>query len=203
MNSGGGLWHPPAVDANGDMYIAVANPAPWPGTKDAAVGHEPARAEPVHEQPGQARPRQRRAATGTTRRCPTTSATGTSPAARSSPTTASASSSSRRARWAYVYAVDANRRARLEDTGRRPQRPRRRQRARARGPARTHSPTIPDHDLAGNPRRRGDADGDRRQHGLCPRGQPPDDVQVAGEAGAWRSRRAPARWSRSTSRPAP
>ena len=32
INSGGGLWHPPAFDDNGDVYISVANPAPWPGT---------------------------------------------------------------------------------------------------------------------------------------------------------------------------
>ena len=32
INSGGGLWHPPAFDNNGDVYIDVANPAPWPGT---------------------------------------------------------------------------------------------------------------------------------------------------------------------------
>jgi outer membrane protein assembly factor BamB len=33
INSGGGLWHPPAFDDNGDVYIDVANPAPWLGTK--------------------------------------------------------------------------------------------------------------------------------------------------------------------------
>ena len=33
INSGGGLWHPPAIDSNGKMFIAIANPAPWPGTK--------------------------------------------------------------------------------------------------------------------------------------------------------------------------
>jgi outer membrane protein assembly factor BamB len=33
INSGGGLWHPPAFDDNGDVYIDVANPAPWPGTE--------------------------------------------------------------------------------------------------------------------------------------------------------------------------
>ncbi len=32
INSGGGLWHPPAFDDDGDVYIDVANPAPWPGT---------------------------------------------------------------------------------------------------------------------------------------------------------------------------
>jgi outer membrane protein assembly factor BamB/mono/diheme cytochrome c family protein len=32
INSGGGLWHPPAFDDNGDVYIDIANPAPWPGT---------------------------------------------------------------------------------------------------------------------------------------------------------------------------
>jgi outer membrane protein assembly factor BamB/cytochrome c5 len=32
INSGGGLWHPPAFDGSGRMFIDVANPAPWPGT---------------------------------------------------------------------------------------------------------------------------------------------------------------------------
>lgn len=31
VNSGGGLWHPPAVDENGDFYLGVANAAPYPG----------------------------------------------------------------------------------------------------------------------------------------------------------------------------
>src|SRR5262245_24231962 len=30
--SGGGLWYPPAVDANGDVYLGVANPGLWPLT---------------------------------------------------------------------------------------------------------------------------------------------------------------------------
>ena len=34
INSGGGLWHPPAFDTEGRMFVAVANPAPWPGTKE-------------------------------------------------------------------------------------------------------------------------------------------------------------------------
>lgn len=38
INSGGGLWHPPAFDDDGDVYIAVANPAPWPGTKEFPWG---------------------------------------------------------------------------------------------------------------------------------------------------------------------
>ena len=32
VNSGGGLWYPPAVDAQGRVFLAVANPAPFPGT---------------------------------------------------------------------------------------------------------------------------------------------------------------------------
>jgi len=31
--SGGGLWYPPAVDANGDVYMGVANPGLWPNSK--------------------------------------------------------------------------------------------------------------------------------------------------------------------------
>ena len=32
VNSGGGLWYPPAFDSKGFMYFGVANPAPFPGT---------------------------------------------------------------------------------------------------------------------------------------------------------------------------
>ena len=60
INSGGGLWHPPAFDDDGDVYVAVANPAPWPGTKELPVGVEPPGAEPLHEQHRQARPGKRR-----------------------------------------------------------------------------------------------------------------------------------------------
>jgi outer membrane protein assembly factor BamB/mono/diheme cytochrome c family protein len=31
VNSGGGQWHSPAFDDEGDVYVAVANPAPFPG----------------------------------------------------------------------------------------------------------------------------------------------------------------------------
>ena len=30
--SGGGLWYPPAVDSNGDVYLGVANPGLWPNS---------------------------------------------------------------------------------------------------------------------------------------------------------------------------
>ena len=33
VNSGGGQWDPPSFDAQGNLYIGVANPAPFPGTK--------------------------------------------------------------------------------------------------------------------------------------------------------------------------
>ena len=33
VNGGGGLWYPPAVDDRGRVFLAVANPAPFPGTK--------------------------------------------------------------------------------------------------------------------------------------------------------------------------
>src|SRR5262245_9508737 len=32
VNSGGGLWYPPAVDSHGRVFLGVANPAPYPGT---------------------------------------------------------------------------------------------------------------------------------------------------------------------------
>ena len=38
INSGGGLWHPPAFDEKGDVYISVANPAPWPGNDEFPWG---------------------------------------------------------------------------------------------------------------------------------------------------------------------
>jgi outer membrane protein assembly factor BamB len=38
INSGGGLWHAPAFDAQGAMYFSVANPAPWPGTEKLPWG---------------------------------------------------------------------------------------------------------------------------------------------------------------------
>lgn len=38
VNSGGGFWHPPSVDEDGQIYIPVANPAPYPGTKEFPWG---------------------------------------------------------------------------------------------------------------------------------------------------------------------
>ena len=38
VNSGGGLWHPPAIDEDGNLYLAVANPAPWPGNSEFPNG---------------------------------------------------------------------------------------------------------------------------------------------------------------------
>lgn len=38
VNSGGGLWQTPSVDENGDIYMAVANPGPWPGTAEFPNG---------------------------------------------------------------------------------------------------------------------------------------------------------------------
>jgi alcohol dehydrogenase (cytochrome c) len=34
INSGGGLWHPPAVDDNGMLYLGIANAAPYPGNTE-------------------------------------------------------------------------------------------------------------------------------------------------------------------------
>jgi alcohol dehydrogenase (cytochrome c) len=33
INSGGGFWHPPSVDADGQIYVPIANPAPYPGVE--------------------------------------------------------------------------------------------------------------------------------------------------------------------------
>ncbi len=38
VNGGGGLWYPPAVDGDGRVFLAVANPAPFPGTKTQPNG---------------------------------------------------------------------------------------------------------------------------------------------------------------------
>jgi len=38
LYSGGGLWYPPAVDANGDVYLGVANPGLWPLTPENPNG---------------------------------------------------------------------------------------------------------------------------------------------------------------------
>jgi outer membrane protein assembly factor BamB len=38
VNTGGGLWHTPSVDDEGNIYMAVANPGPWPGTKQYPNG---------------------------------------------------------------------------------------------------------------------------------------------------------------------
>lgn len=38
VNSGGGLWYPPAFDGKGSMYFGVGNPAPFPGTTQYPFG---------------------------------------------------------------------------------------------------------------------------------------------------------------------
>jgi len=38
VNGGGGLWHPPAFDGRGALYVDVANPVPWPGLPQAPWG---------------------------------------------------------------------------------------------------------------------------------------------------------------------
>jgi outer membrane protein assembly factor BamB len=38
VNGGGGLWHPPAFDERGDLYISIANPIPFPGIEQAPWG---------------------------------------------------------------------------------------------------------------------------------------------------------------------
>ncbi len=38
VNTGGGLWQTPSVDDEGNVYMAVANPGPWPGTAEYPNG---------------------------------------------------------------------------------------------------------------------------------------------------------------------
>ena len=38
LNSGGGLWYPPSFDAQGNVYLGIANPGPVFGTKSYPLG---------------------------------------------------------------------------------------------------------------------------------------------------------------------
>jgi outer membrane protein assembly factor BamB len=38
VNGGGGMWHPPAFDEHGGVYVDIANPVPWPGTPELPWG---------------------------------------------------------------------------------------------------------------------------------------------------------------------
>lgn len=38
VNSGGGVWYPPAFDAEGNMYVGTGNPEPAPGTEQLPWG---------------------------------------------------------------------------------------------------------------------------------------------------------------------
>jgi alcohol dehydrogenase (cytochrome c) len=38
VNGGGGMWHPPAFDEKGALYITIADPTPWPGTEEEPWG---------------------------------------------------------------------------------------------------------------------------------------------------------------------
>ena len=38
LAGGGGLWYPPSIDADGNIYFGVGNPAPWPMTPDCPNG---------------------------------------------------------------------------------------------------------------------------------------------------------------------
>jgi outer membrane protein assembly factor BamB len=33
VNGSGGMWHPPAFDDDGEMYVSIVDPSPWPGTE--------------------------------------------------------------------------------------------------------------------------------------------------------------------------
>lgn len=38
VNGSGGMWHPPAFDDSGALYISIADPTPWPGTPEQPWG---------------------------------------------------------------------------------------------------------------------------------------------------------------------
>ena len=44
VNTGGGLWQTPSVDDDGNVYMAVANPGPWPGDEGVPQRQQPPRA---------------------------------------------------------------------------------------------------------------------------------------------------------------
>jgi outer membrane protein assembly factor BamB/plastocyanin len=38
INSGGGLWHPPSVDEEGNLYVGIGNASPYPGVPEFPAG---------------------------------------------------------------------------------------------------------------------------------------------------------------------
>lgn len=38
VNSGGGLWHPPSIDGEGNVYVGIGNAAPYPGNAEFPAG---------------------------------------------------------------------------------------------------------------------------------------------------------------------
>lgn len=38
VNSGGGLWHPPSVDEEGNLYVGIGNASPYPGIPEYPAG---------------------------------------------------------------------------------------------------------------------------------------------------------------------
>ena len=38
VNSGGGLWHPPSVDEEGNLYLGIGNASPYPGIPEYPAG---------------------------------------------------------------------------------------------------------------------------------------------------------------------
>jgi len=38
VNGSGGMWHPPAFDDDGALYVSIADPTPWPGTREQPWG---------------------------------------------------------------------------------------------------------------------------------------------------------------------
>ena len=62
VNSGGGSWYPPSVDAaTGTVYWGTGNPGPYPGTAAVPQRVEPARGQPLHRLDPGPQPRHRQA----------------------------------------------------------------------------------------------------------------------------------------------
>ena len=199
VNGGGGLWHPPAFDDDGGLYVAIANPVPWPGTEERPWGRS--------------RPGPNRWNNSIVKLDARTGrflwgrqvlphdlydwdlAVPADPRARRRP----ADRYDRRQDGLRVRVRRGDRPDAVEALGRDPQRPRRRQPAR--DGRRIRPAQVRRAHLPGRLGRRADADGLGRRHALRAGQQPLRDIPRATVPSSRTPPRAPARWSRSTWRP--
>ena len=195
INSGGGLWHPPAFDDSGDVYIDVANPAPWPGTNDLPWGSSRPGPNPhtntlvkLNPDDGTIIWEQQVLAHDVydwdLQLPPVLVDDGDRNLALAA------------GKVGYVYAMDTKSgERRVEARGWQAQRARQGQRARARGRLRPDA-EAPAHDSPGHPRRSGDPAGLRGRRRVRADREHPHGLQRRRRSSTSRSPRARARWSR-------